>query len=1208
MKALRQHAIIVVLALAVFIAGAVSAWFSIDAATGEKQAAPGPPSADSIAVMMWEPGQKDQLYPGTRQSARSPVFNQQIRSTYSADVDYLYVELLSLASPDRRDFDGVGRIDFLDAEGQRGSCTAMAVSETHILTAGHCFYRTGMRWANFTSATFQLGLLGSKTAPLTLDVEIPLTPQASDASADPGKWAVVYEGTGRTDMDFAVLPFKQDEWKKAKDKGRKPVKLAGRTMRAKEELYIAHHPLGWQQVISSGPKCQVTMLPDQDVSVRFSHSCDTQPGSSGAPVFQRGYRAVVGLHVCCDLPNPGEAIGWNYAVSIEAIARRSPIIDRLVDHAPLNEEQKEAVAYAVQSGAEASPFAASNPRLALLLAAQGMQGLMVGDSYSEETAPYTRVVEGVLSRAYQRMEGMSLQVHSNNHGEIGEAGVLVPDGEKIFLAWGQRYLRSFDLATGEERFWWRMENGVYGVDAAANGRFVAWDQEELLVADGLRNQGDKLGEEDLRWAALGVKGAMISEDGRRILSWGYGSDPTQVWDASNGKLLFSLNTPRPEGAGMVSPDGTRFVTWEADGRDRKLFGWGGNGQNLFERKLACGDKDRCGGEFSKDGKAFLYWGLDEVLWLDSSTGEVLGKRRYGSGVGGARLILNKSRVVSWGSRAVCLHPLPISPDAAVCMSPPESSTGSIVDVSVSSTGTQLLARTADGGIYVWDVASRQPMTGSPLKIPNLRQAAMWGNDGQVFALDGSGVGRVLDLGTGLTLAETAPEKYRYEARVLRDGVSVLLSMVHDWTFAEAEPGAGRTDWSTWIWRPTRLPVAGQFVQSGDQDALDVAVAPAGDRFFMYRHGLAALYDANTLRLVAQTPVSGDVYEAKFSPDGATMLLTDNSRDLRLLRSSDGMLLKTWKDARDYHRSGDGSRLAFAEKDVIRIVDASSGADVQNIRLSGASGIRLSRDGRKVAALGGNTVIRIFDVETGAETGKAGIAHWFAFSPDGARVVANSSELRDTETGRVLAEYPEGPDMNREEAEFSGDGRTVYFWRDLGVIALYDARTGGHIVDLNKSSRQTTTQAAFVARDTAVVVWGAQTLQVRGFAGEELQFDIQNLSDVSVSPDSMRLLAVGSDTAVDLLDAKRGDVLAEFKHGADVEGGAFLPNGRILTWSRDGLLRSWAPPPAGSALIAESSRLVSGLAAYPGECRAHDFGSSTVCQRGRVDEIATVERY
>jgi WD domain, G-beta repeat len=92
-------------------------------------------------------------------------------------------------------------------------------------------------------------------------------------------------------------------------------------------------------------------------------------------------------------------------------------------------------------------------------------------------------------------------------------------------------------------------------------------------------------------------------------------------------------------------------------------------------------------------------------------------------------------------------------------------------------------------------------------------------------------------------------------------------------------------------------------------------------------------------------------------------------------------------------SPDGTRIATASRDdTVRIWSADTGAELKVLKNPKPSGIDLSHDGTRVLISSADSSTRIWDVATGRETVLQGQAANAKFSPDGNRIVSESSSL------------------------------------------------------------------------------------------------------------------------------------------------------------------------------------------------------------------------
>ena len=294
-------------------------------------------------------------------------------------------------------------------------------------------------------------------------------------------------------------------------------------------------------------------------------------------------------------------------------------------------------------------------------------------------------------------------------------------------------------------------------------------------------------------------------------------------------------------------------------------------------------------------------------------------------------------------------------------------------------------------------------------------------------------------------------------------------------------------------------------------------------------------------------------------------------------------------------SPDGRRLATVGLDkTVRVWDAATGQQV-GAPMTGHGdnviGVAFSPDGHLVASASMDMTARVWDAETGQQVGAplrghTGSVLGVAFSPDGNWLATASTDrtvqLWDVRTGQPVGARLVGHTGSVVSVAFSPDGRRLATASDDQTVRLWDARTGqqvgaplvGHLGPvLSVVFSPDGHRLASASMDKTVRVWDADTGQG---LGPPLTGHINPVQSVAFGPDGHRLATASADQTVRLWDADTGRDLNPplIGHTGIVNGVVFSPDGRRLaTASSDGTVRLWdAGQPFGAPITGHTGKV------------------------------------
>jgi WD40 repeat protein len=277
-------------------------------------------------------------------------------------------------------------------------------------------------------------------------------------------------------------------------------------------------------------------------------------------------------------------------------------------------------------------------------------------------------------------------------------------------------------------------------------------------------------------------------------------------------------------------------------------------------------------------------------------------------------------------------------------------------------------------------------------------------------------------------------------------------------------------------------------------------------------------------------------------------------------------------------SPDGTVLASIEKDGTTILwDASSGDEIRRFpgstRLSDAFGsqrLAFSRDGTRLAIADGN-LIKIFDATSGdlllTLTGHQFDVWAIAFSPDAKRLASGGSNdgnvrIWDLSTGESLT--LEGHTAAIEALAFHPNGEWLATASDDFTMKIWDTVTGELLRDVTDfrdvvdgvAFSPDGTRLAATSTNTETRIWDAT-----GMEGNELLRIEENVSLVAFSPDGAQV-AAASGSNIKIWDANTAEELRTLTgHAGWVLDVEFSPDGtQLASTSSDGTTKVWSITP------------------------------------------------
>ncbi len=230
---------------------------------------------------------------------------------------------------------------------------------------------------------------------------------------------------------------------------------------------------------------------------------------------------------------------------------------------------------------------------------------------------------------------------------------------------------------------------------------------------------------------------------------------------------------------------------------------------------------------------------------------------------------------------------------------------------------------------------------------------------------------------------------------------------------------------------------------------------------------------------------------------------------------------------------------------------------------------ISADGKKLATIGADTTVTIFDARNGMQNwvlrGHADQVLSVAFSPDSRRLTTTSidqtARLWDANSGTLLHEL-KGHKAQVNTAMFSNDNKKIVTTSLDATARIWDAATGLllGVIEENTAGMHFAmfspddTKVLTISNHDTVKVWNAGT----GHLVSSLKGHSGDIWAAMFSPDSKQIITASGDHTAKVWNAADGKLLLTLiGHTSDVSFACFSPDGsKIMTASMDGSIRTW----------------------------------------------------
>jgi WD40 repeat protein len=683
-------------------------------------------------------------------------------------------------------------------------------------------------------------------------------------------------------------------------------------------------------------------------------------------------------------------------------------------------------------------------------------------------------------------------------GSLAAAALALVAGTVASTLFGVRANRNAEQAREEKR---TAQHHLYA--ARMNLAQMAWEANNVgRVLDLLDATKPSSGEEDLRgfewhyWDRMchdlltlkghkgPVSGIAFSPDGRNLASGG--DTAVNVWDATTGQKVLTLDRRCLVGSVAYSPDGRRLAS---GGEDQAVKVWdAATGQELLTLKGSDGAVRSLA--YSPDGRKLAStcnW--DSVTVWDADTGHVLqnlrgrNERWFYTSVAfspdGRRLAGGDAngRVKVWD----------VATGALVCTL--QGHMGVVRSLTISPDG-RLASGGQDGVVRVWDAATGQELM------------TLKGHAGEVMSVAYSPDGRRLASGGVDTAVKVWDAATGQELMTLKGNTDKVMCVAYSAGGQWLTSGCWSGEVKVWD------AATGQEVMTLKGDAKGIGIrgiayCPDGTCLASAEaNGSVKVWDAaagQQLRVLGQG--GGAATSVAFSPDGRQLASGGLWGAVKVWDAATGQELLTLKGSdrvvTSLAYSPDGRRLACVS-DAIKVWDAATGQELTTLKGStDVTSVAYSPDGRRLVGGGWDGGVRVWDAATGQELvtlkGHVDVVHSVAYGPGGRHLASGGKDgvvrVWDAATGQELLAL-KGHAGEVMSVAYSPDGRRLAAGNEVGLVRVWDAATGQELLTLKGYAAPVNSVAfspngrrlASARDDGTIIIWGAFEHERRAAAG------------------------------------------------------------------------------------------------------------------------------